>query len=206
MMPGRVGSPIAPRRGSPELFGVGAPDGLMFSAHPVWAARPGLMRSQADVAQLVARHLAKVKVAGSIPVVRSERGQWPQPRWSGREARQRPAKPCTRVRIPSPPRLTTHSTARAISSVGERFLDAEEVTGSIPVSPTTSLCRSEPVLNAPHGGDRRHVGNRHEVIKIQLFDLFNDRRPGDLLLGPVLPAACPVRARSGCERAGLRNR
>src|SRR3954469_19747676 len=26
-------------------------------------------------------------------------------RWSGREARQRPAKPCTRVQIPSPPRL-----------------------------------------------------------------------------------------------------
>ncbi len=26
------------------------------------------------------------------------------PRWSGREARQRPAKPCTRVQIPSPPR------------------------------------------------------------------------------------------------------
>ena len=43
--------------------------------------------------------------------------------------RQGPAKPCTRVRFPLPP--------RAISSVGERFLDTEEVTGSIPVSPTT---------------------------------------------------------------------
>jgi hypothetical protein len=32
---------------------------------------------------------------------RARRGQ---PRWSGREARQRPAKPCTRVQIPSPPR------------------------------------------------------------------------------------------------------
>src|SRR5689334_13472214 len=42
--------------------------------------------------------------------------------------RQGPAKPCTRVRFPLPP--------RAISSVGERFLDTEEVTGSIPVSPT----------------------------------------------------------------------
>lgn len=32
----------------------------------------------ADVAQLVARHLAKVKVAGSSPVIRSnpERGRW----------------------------------------------------------------------------------------------------------------------------------
>src|SRR4051812_44749816 len=43
--------------------------------------------------------------------------------------RQGPAKPCTRVRFPLPP--------RAISSVGERFLDTEEVTGSIPVSPTS---------------------------------------------------------------------
>ena len=33
-------------------------------------------RNSADVAQLVARHLAKVKVAGSNPVVRSEVGQW----------------------------------------------------------------------------------------------------------------------------------
>src|SRR5881398_373971 len=43
--------------------------------------------------------------------------------------RQGPAKPCTRVRFPPPP--------RAISSVGERFLDTEEVTSSILVSPTT---------------------------------------------------------------------
>jgi hypothetical protein len=57
------------------------------------------------------------------------------PRWSGREARQRPAKPCTRVQIPSPPR---HH-ARAIGAVGARFLDTEEVTGSNPVSPTRSF-------------------------------------------------------------------
>ncbi len=91
---------------------------------------------QADVAQLVAHHLAKVRVAGSNPVVRSERprprGPGP-PRWSGREARQRPAKPCTRVQIPSPPR---RSPPRAIGAVGARFLDTEEVTGSNPVSPT----------------------------------------------------------------------
>lgn len=58
---------------------------------------------RADVAQLVAHHLAKVRVAGSNPVIRS-RMQWHQPqRWSGRVVRQRPAKPCTRVRFPSPP-------------------------------------------------------------------------------------------------------
>ena len=51
--------------------------------------------------------------------------------WSGREARQRPAKPSTRVQIPSPP-------PRTISSAGERFPDTEEVTGSIPVSSTGS--------------------------------------------------------------------
>ncbi len=47
--------------------------------------------------------------------------------------RQRPAKPCTRVRFPSPP---PNSTPSAISSAGERFPDTEEVTGSIPVSRT----------------------------------------------------------------------
>ena len=61
-------------------------------------------RSFADVAQLVAHHLAKVRVAGSNPVIRSkvQLGINP-PRWSGRVVRQRPAKPCTRVRFPSPP-------------------------------------------------------------------------------------------------------
>src|SRR6478752_6339937 len=100
---------------------------------------------QADVAQLVAHHLAKVRVAGSNPVVRSKRSRPPPggpPRWDGREARQRPAKPCTRVRIPFPPRKKAVSSdplewCGAISSAGERFPDTEEVTGSIPVSPTS---------------------------------------------------------------------
>src|ERR671928_1092774 len=60
-------------------------------------------------------------------------------RWSGREARQRPAKPSTRVQIPSPPRLlaeherrggTGRETGGAISAVVARFPDTEEVTGS----------------------------------------------------------------------------
>src|SRR5215208_7653130 len=50
------------------------------------------------------------------------------PWWSGREARQRTANPCTRVQIPSPP--------RAIGAAVARFPDTEEVTGSNPVSPT----------------------------------------------------------------------
>ncbi len=90
-------------------------------------------KRHADVAQLVERNLAKVEVASSNLVVRSQEvGDLPEPPhswWSGREARQRPAKPSTRVQIPSPP-------PRTISSAGERFPDTEEVTGSIPVSST----------------------------------------------------------------------
>src|SRR4029453_1793774 len=96
--------------------------------------RDAWLQGCADVAQLVEHHLAKVRVAGSNPVVRSERvspSPWGEqvPRWSGREARQRTANPCTRVQIPSPP--------RAIGAVGARFPDTEEVTGSNPVSPTS---------------------------------------------------------------------
>jgi hypothetical protein len=64
----------------------------------------------ADVAQLVEHHLAKVDVASSNLVVRSQDTVTVRffgilsTRWVGREARQRPAKPLTRVRIPYPPR------------------------------------------------------------------------------------------------------
>ena len=89
---------------------------------------------RADVAQLVAHHLAKVRVAGSNPVIRSKVQSHQFQRWSGRVVRQRPAKPCTRVRFPSPPPACL--IPGAISSAGERFPDTEEVTGSIPVSRT----------------------------------------------------------------------
>ncbi len=63
--------------------------------------------------------------------------------------RQGPAKPCTRVRFPPPP--------RAISSVGERYLDTVEVTGSIPVSPTSTYSQTQ--------GSRISRGRRrHRVI------------------------------------------
>jgi hypothetical protein len=62
------------------------------------------------------------------------RGPNADSRWRGREARQRPAKPCTRVQIPSPPRKI-NSLGRLAQGLA-RFLDTEEVTGSIPVSPT----------------------------------------------------------------------
>lgn len=122
---------------------------------------------RADVAQLVAHHLAKVRVAGSNPVIRSKvQVRHQTQRWSGRVVRQRPAKPCTRVRFPSPP---PRDWSRAISSAGERFPDTEEVTGSIPVSRTTidAMCscslpgtlksgdRSGPRRSPPHPGPQR---------------------------------------------------
>ena len=110
----------------------------------------------ADVAQLVEHHLAKVRVAGSNPVVRSGSGasddrrerlfHWcGTSRWVGRVVRQRPAKPCTRVRIPYPPpsQAPGHA-ARAIGAAVARFPDTEEVTGSIPVSPTAGS--QDPVM------------------------------------------------------------
>ena len=60
--------------------------------------------------------------------------------------RQGPAKPCTRVRFPPPP--------RAISSVGERYLDTVEVAGSIPASRTTILAVHSPYrCSTPIGAD-----------------------------------------------------
>ena len=63
--------------------------------------------------------------------------------------RQGPAKPCTRVRFPPPPRNNVASGGhiRAISSVGEHYLDTVGVTGSIPVSPT----RYRPRIPGPVG-------------------------------------------------------
>src|SRR5690606_24677942 len=92
-----------PGRHATPRVGVAARTRLKFSSGTGNPPAGG----HAGVAQLVARHLAKVKVAGSSPVARSERGRRGyrglRPRWGGREARQRPAKPCTRVQIPSPP-------------------------------------------------------------------------------------------------------
>ena len=64
----------------------------------------------ADVAQLVARNLAKVQVAGSTPVVRSK---FLSARSDGREARLGTANPATRVQIPfRPPRKSNKSKHR----------------------------------------------------------------------------------------------
>jgi hypothetical protein len=103
------------------------------------------MRSTCGCGAVVAHNLAKVRVASSNLVIRSSRpgrkigplnyGGEPK-RWIGREARQRPAKPYTRVRIPYPPPARSKPRVWAIGAAVARFPDTEEVTGSIPVSPT----------------------------------------------------------------------
>ena len=50
--------------------------------------------------------------------------------------RQRTANPLSSVQIRVPPPVIKSSSVRAVSSVEECFLDAEEVIGSIPVPPT----------------------------------------------------------------------
>ncbi len=88
----------------------------------------------ADVAQLVAHHLAKVRVAGSNPVIRSrvQSASTPAVEWPSGEATA-----CKAVHTGSIPVSTSEIVPGAISSAGERFPDTEEVTGSIPVSRTS---------------------------------------------------------------------
>ena len=86
---------------------------------------------------MVAHHLAKVRVAGSNPVVRSkplravaldagaDRGGVAERRGNGLQSRVHGFE--SRLHL---------STARAIGAAVARFPDTEEVTGSIPVSPT----------------------------------------------------------------------
>ena len=115
------------------------------------------MHQHADVAQLVEHHLAKVRVAGSNPVVRSEApdlvlarqrvstrlfgiagagdqappaAEWPSGLGKGLQSPVHGFD--SRLRL---------AESRAVSSAGERFPDTEEVTGSNPVRPTGYLRR-----------------------------------------------------------------
>src|SRR3954466_258252 len=106
----------------------------------------------ADIAQLVERNLAKVEVAGSSPVVRSEasglhrelafsveacgpHGGGAERRGNGLQSRVHGFK----SRLPLATRgSTSRESSRAIGAVVARFLDTEEVTGSNPVSPTST--------------------------------------------------------------------
>ena len=106
--------------------------------------RAAWLQGCADVAQLVEHHLAKVRVAGSNPVVRSEPralverpapacGGVAERRGNGLQSRLHGFKSRLHLEHPAVP----SSTARAIGAVWlARFPDTEEVTGSSPVSPT----------------------------------------------------------------------
>ena len=97
---------------------------------------PSGAEKQADVAQLVERNLAKVEVASSSLVVRSERVSSPssgglaERRGNGLQIRVHGFKSRTHLDSITPP--------RAIGAAVARFLDTEEVTGSNPVSPTSN--------------------------------------------------------------------
>ena len=101
----------------------------------------------ADIAQLVERNLAKVEVAGSSPVVRSKAsclrrrpcGSWRRPGALTVEWPRGEATACKAVYTGSNPVSTSSAHhERAIGAAVARFPDTEEVTGSIPVSPTSS--------------------------------------------------------------------
>ena len=91
--------------------------------------------SQADIAQLVERNLAKVEVASSSLVVRSERsdpglhGGLAERRGNGLQIRVHGFKSRTHLH---------HNSTWAIGAAVARFPDTEEVTGSNPVSPTST--------------------------------------------------------------------
>ena len=110
---------------------------------------------------VVAHHLAKVRVASSNLVIRSSGSvssaellvdPVSRTRWRGREARQRPAKPCTPVQIRSSPRCSLANPSDfadellqdpwAVGAAVARFPDTEEVAGSIPVPPTDEMAQA----------------------------------------------------------------
>jgi hypothetical protein len=131
-----------------------ARDGLMFFSRR-GTLEPG---RTADVAQLVERNLAKVEVAGSNPVVRSERVRrayfsvpaFSMPAYSVVEWPRGEATACKAVYTGSNPVSTSRTSGQTegflwtIGAAVARFPDTEEVTGSIPVSSTKSIGDSCP--------------------------------------------------------------
>ena len=94
---------------------------------------------RADVAQLVAHHLAKVRVAGSNPVVRSRDGNTPyggvaERRGNGLQSRVHGFK--SRLHLETRHNSKTKYHRGRLAQGLARFLDMEEVIGSIPISPT----------------------------------------------------------------------
>ena len=110
---------------------------------------------QADVAQLVERNLAKVEVASSSLVVRSEKMvaasvvEWPRGEATDCKSVYTGSNPVSTSMTRTPP-LGDAELFRAIGAVVARFLDTEEVTGSNPVSPTSRTAAGP--STTPSGG------------------------------------------------------
>ena len=128
------------------------------------------------MAQLVEHHLAKVRVAGSNPVVRSEGpieaslGGVAERRGNGLQSRVHGFK--SRLHLDSS--RHTSGTTRAIGAAVARFPDTEEVTGSIPVSPTTR--RQQRPVPSPGGGALRRSAVPHSAFGHSAFDDVVDWR------------------------------
>ena len=112
----------------------------------------------ADVAQLVEHHLAKVRVAGSNPVVRSaelsfefsQHGGVAERRGNGLQSRLHGFK--SRLHLdagmfrPAGQKMAIWAVGAAVA----RFPDTEEVTGSIPVPPTGMTASLAADLRGPN--------------------------------------------------------
>ena len=125
----------------------------------------------ADVAQLVAHHLAKVRVASSSLVIRSgitfgtlNVSGFPVLRWNGRVVRQRSAKPCTRVQFPFPPLI------KNIARLAQRESASLTRKRSLVQSQYRALCGCSAVGSAsPCQGEGREFESRHPLYMPVLF-------------------------------------
>src|SRR4051812_26808885 len=138
---------------------IGGAPGIGYGSVRVSGRAPG-SEVQADVAQLVERNLAKVEVASSSLVVRSERVSSPS---SGGLAERRGNGLQIRVHgFKSRTHLDSNTRPRAIGAAVARFLDTEEVTGSNPVSPTSMkwllICINAVSCDLADAACRRLVG------------------------------------------------
>ena len=117
---------------------------------------------------MVERNLAKVEVASSSLVVRSEKMvaasavEWPRGEATDCKSVYTGSNPVS-TSIARTPHLGTGS-SRAIGAVVARFLDTEEVTGSNPVSPTSEK-RPLACRNAGAGADFIEARGRYVSVE-----------------------------------------
>jgi hypothetical protein len=134
-------------------------------------APSGNGRRSADVAQLVERNLAKVEVAGSNPVVRSERvrrasflsGGVAERRGNGLQSRVHGFE--SRLHLEN---LSGLRVSWTIGAAVARFPDTEEVTGSIPVSSTKAMgdsCPRRARSGSPSSFVRRRCACRERGLR-----------------------------------------